>query len=303
LAVDQEITEQARSGNFEKLRAWKVGKKESALAAITSFEPTKERPLWGNSSLFRIEDLPWFIFAGRDDPRQKGYDVASSAITRFLEKGGRANFLFFPIPGDEGISGLDFLRKLAIRFPENVLVLPAIFKEGFLAALQGSAFGVMPSFYEPFGMANEFYLNGCVAIGRATGGIIQQIVPVRSIHSFTKAVRDRADIWHNRKAPPIGFLYREANRFSSNEAYWHGLNTTDYQLDGSYPDRIERREQIPLFKAMVIALEDCIYDAVNLYQSQPQRYYQMLTNGIDYILNNFSWEHTAREYDQNLDYR
>lgn len=301
LTVDQEIIEQARIGNYEKLRAWKDRKKEAAFAAITSFKSTNERPLWGKSSLFRTEETPWFIFAGRDDPRQKGYDVASSAITSFLEKGGQASFLFFPIPGDEGLSGLDFLRKLAFRFPESVLVLPAIFKEGFLAALQGSAFGVMPSFYEPFGMANEFYLNGCVAIGRATGGIIQQIVPIRSIHSFTKAVRGRADIWHTRNALPTGFLYREADRFSSNEVYWRAINTTDYQLNGSYPDRIERREQIPLFKAMAKALEDCINDAVSLYISQPERYHQMLVNGIDFILNNFSWEHAAREYYQNLE--
>ena len=37
------------------------------------------------------------------------------------------------------------------------MVLPFIFVEGYRAALQGAAFGVMPSLYEPFGMANEFY--------------------------------------------------------------------------------------------------------------------------------------------------
>jgi len=63
-----------------------------------------------------------------------------------------------------------------------------------------------------------------------------------------------------------------------------------------------QRERIPLFKEMAKALESCITDAVVLYQSQHHQYYQMLANGIEFIVNHFSWEQTARDYYQNLDH-
>ena len=301
LAVDRKIVDQGKSGDFAPLRAWKQARKQAAIEALIAFQPNEKRPLWGNSAQFCSQDNTWFIFAGRDDPRQKGFDVACSAVAGFLEKGKQASFLFFPIPGDEGEAGLDFLRKLALQYPKNVLAIPAIFKEGFLAALQGSAYGVMPSFYEPFGMANEFYLNGSAAIGRATGGIIQQIVPIHTVPSFNKTTQRRAGIWHSRHSSPTGLLYREADRYSSREADWRAINATEYRIDGSYPDRVEQRQRIPLFEAMAKVLEACITDANLLYQSHPKQYFQMLVNGIEYIANNFSWEKAARDYAQKLE--
>jgi glycogen synthase len=158
----------------------------------------------------------------------------------------------------------------------------------------------MPSLYEPFGMANELCLNGTVAIGRATGGITQQIVPLRSVTSFSKSVQQRADNWHAREDSPTGFLYREADRFLTNEANWQAINTTAYRIDGGYPDRIEERNRFPLFNAMAKALENCINDAVILYQSKPEQYYQLIVNGIKYIQNNFSWEQAAQDYFRTL---
>ena len=58
-------------------------------------------------------------------------------------------------------------------------------------------------------MANEFYLNGTVAIGRATDGIVQQIVPLRGIASFGKAVEERASRWHSPDTAPTGLLCHE----------------------------------------------------------------------------------------------
>jgi hypothetical protein len=85
------------------------------------------------------------VLAGRDDPRQKGYDVAAAAAAAFLQTPGndtKAQFLFFPIPGDEGREGLLFLRELADAYPANVLVLPFLFREAmsrrFRAARSGS---------------------------------------------------------------------------------------------------------------------------------------------------------------------
>jgi glycogen synthase len=233
--------------------------------------------------------------AGRDDPRQKGYDVACAAIKTYLQSGGEASFLFFPIPGDEGLAGLAFLEKLACDYPEKVIGLPFVFQEGYFEVLRGATYGMMPSLYEPFGMANEFYLNGCVGIGRATGGIVQQIIPYRAGASFSEAVQKRSDRLFGAAAPPTGLLYRERDEIPSAITDWRTINAAGYRVGGS-PDRVEQRKTIPLFQAMERELTLCISDAVNLYQNYPELYYQLLTNGISYIRNSLSWERTAQAY-------
>ncbi|MFU8772908.1 MAG: hypothetical protein ACNA8H_10880, partial [Anaerolineales bacterium] len=180
LGIDPVALSSARRGDFSLLEDWKMSKRRAAFNALRQLSPSQENPLWGDIGKFKCDDSPWCIVAGRDDPRQKGFDLAYQAISTFLKEGLEARFLFFPIPGDEGLDGLRFLRTLAEKYPENVIVLPFLFQKGYLAALQGTNFGIMPSYYEPFGMANEFYMNGVVGIGRATGGILQQIIPLRS---------------------------------------------------------------------------------------------------------------------------
>jgi glycogen synthase len=296
LAVSPEILVEARQGDFTAIKDWKAAHRQKALEALDRVVPTPEKPVWGDLGKFERDTAPWFILAGRDDTRQKGYDVAASAIAHFLAEGEQARFLFFPIPGDEGLPGLNFLKKLARRFPESILVLPFIFREGYFAALRGATFAIMPSLYEPFGMANEFYLQGAVGIGRATGGILQQIVPLRSAASFSWAVQARAGRWYDASARPTGFLYRERDDLPSAISDWEAINSAGYNLQGRRPDRVEQRERLSLFQAMANELRLGIADAARLYRDQPDRYYRMLTDGIDYIRDNFSWERAAHAY-------
>jgi glycogen synthase len=296
LAVGEDILSHARRGEFEKFIEWKSANREEALQALDRFIPGDERPVWGNLEKFRRDDAPWFVLAGRDDARQKGYDVACSAISRFLESGGDARFMFFPIPGDESLAGLRFLQKLAQRFPGEVLVLPFIFREGYLTALRGANYAVMPSLYEPFGMANEFYAQGTVGIGRATGGILQQIVPLRAASSFSPAVQVRADRWYSASAYPTGFLYRERDDLPSAVDDWNAINAAGYNPRGGRPDRVEQRERLALFQAMSDELLLAIQDAVQVLESKPVLYWRMLAEGIDFIQNNFSWERAAQAY-------
>jgi glycosyltransferase involved in cell wall biosynthesis len=299
----------ARKGDCAALQKWKAERKAACLAALERFVPDAEnRPAWGSITRFAETargrtDLPWFVLAGRDDPRQKGYDAAAEAIRSFLEKPGnelRAQFLFFPIPGDEGRQGLVFLRELAEAWPAHVLVLPFIFQEGYLAALQGAAFGVMPSFYEPFGMANEFYLNGAVGIARATGGLLQQIVPLRSIPSFTASVEQRAGRWHSLLATPTGLLYREPDDFGDAAGDWRAFNAAGY-LWRPDRNRLAERKVYRLFAEMARSLERALADAIEIY-SQPAGasgvplYFEMLVEGIAHIQKNFSWERSAAAY-------
>ena len=303
----------ARQGNYLPLREWKSQQKAACVAALERFVPDEQtRPVWGRVASFAAmassgADVPWFVLAGRDDTRQKGYDVAAEAIRTFLAKPGndaQAQFLFFPIPGDEGREGLLFLRGLAQAFPANILVLPFIFQEGYLAALQGAAFGVMPSFYEPFGMANEFYLNGAVGIGRATGGLLQQIVPLRSVPSFTPSVDRRSKRWHPAAAAATGLLYREPEDHPEIARDWKAFNDAAY-LSAPGQDRVAERRKYRLFTDMAAALERAIADAIEIYYRPVDAagrhpYFAMLVEGIAHIQRGFSWEWAAAEYNSYL---
>jgi glycogen synthase len=313
LSVPEEtVPSDASRMNYAALRAWKSGQKAACIAALERFVPDEEkRPVWGRITRF-VEmtrdqaDSPWFVLAGRDDTRQKGYDVAAEAIRAFLQKPGnaaRAQFLFFPIPGDEGREGLTFLHALAADYPANILVMPFIFQEGYRAALQGAAFGVMPSFYEPFGMANEFYLNGAVGIGRATGGLLQQIVPLRSVPSFTSSVERRSTRWHPISAAATGLLYREPDDITGIVGDWRAFNAAGY-LSRPDQDRVTERRAYRLFTEMVRSLEHALADAIDIYDrvdaSGVSPYFAMLTAGIAHIQKTFSWERAAAKYNRFL---
>ncbi len=295
-AVDPQLVAGAAAGNFGPLAEWKAAHRRSFLDALGKLQATDDRPLWGNASQFEQDDAPWFVMAGRDDSRQKGYDVLAGAAELYLEKQERGRFLFFPIPGDEGRDGLGFLRRLAQRFPSSVLVFPFLFREGFLAALRGATYGVMPSLYEPFGMANEFYLNGTVAIGRATGGITQQIAPLRDAGSFGSQVQERSARWHSPGTPPTGFLFREEDGLPSEADDWRAINAANYDRVGGDNDRVQQRRTLPLFQSMVDELQQALSDAAGIARDQPALYYRLLSAGIGHIQKNFSWNRAALEY-------
>lgn len=301
LAVSQAHLRDAAIGNFGPLQDWKASNRRTALAALDAHTPTDEQPVWGDKTRFRRDGSPWFVMAGRDDPRQKGYDVSAAAIEDYLAahhgKPDCAQFLFFPIPGDEGLLGLEFLKALAGRFPEDVLAFPFIWVAGFMAALQGAAYGLMPSLYEPFGMGNEFYLaGGCVAIGRATGGNLQQIVPLRATSACSRAVRIRADRYHALSAHPTGILFREKDEIASAGRDWAAINDAQYDKAGSSPSRVQQRRRYAVFQEMANELRIAIEDGIRVYRQEPGLYYRMIADGIAHIQRTFSWQRAGQEY-------
>jgi len=300
LALDPAALERARYRDFGGIAYWKQQRRAAFIDAIAQHTPTKTRPIWGDLAAFSRESAQgptWFVFAGRDDPRQRGHDVAALAVDRFLAAGGQAQFLFLPIPGDEGLRGLGFLRNLADMWPDNVLILPFLFREGYFAALEGSAYGVMPSLYEPFGGANEFYLHGTVGIARATGGLIEQIVPLRAAACYSSAVHRRAARWHGFSGPPTGLLYREPDAVGV-ASHWHSLNRGDYDASGQTPgkNRVAHRTSNPLFFAMATELRLAIDEGVDLWTRSQGTYFEMLVEGVDYIHRTFSWRRAAQQY-------
>jgi len=176
-AIPEAVLLSARQGDPQPLSRWKREQQQAFFAALDTLQNDATQPVWGDLQQFARDESPLFVMAGRDDGRQKGYDVAAAAARIWLEQDRPGRFVFFPIPSDEGLEAVAFLRELAGDFPAAVLVFPFRFAAGFAQALRGATCGLMPSLYEPFGMANEFYLNGTLGMGRATGGVLQQIVP------------------------------------------------------------------------------------------------------------------------------
>ena len=295
-SIPDEVYIPAQEGNYSTIHNWKTTNREHAFAAIDKLSPSESTPIWGDLQRFDRGDAPWFVMAGRDDSRQKGYELACIAIDQFLRKNDQARFIFFPIPGDEGLPGIQFIRELAYKYPEQVLGFPFLFREGFFAVLRGATFGIMPSYYEPFGMANEYYLNGVGCIGRATGGITQQIVPHRQVSSFTPAVKWRADQWHLKTSPPTGLLFREQDDIPNALEDWRQINAADYEISSEKSNRLQQRRKLITIQSMANELKSCLEEATHIYLTRQDLYYEMLINGISYITVNFSWEHTARTY-------
>lgn len=300
------------------LRKWKLERRRSFCSALHDLlEETKGNKsglgskYWGDIQAFLLEQdtiqlaldehAPWFVMGGRDDSRQKGYDVAAHAIRQLLEEGLDARFLFFPIPGDEGLGGLRFLADLSWDFPDRVLVFPFVFRAGYMAALQGATYALMPSFYEPFGAANEFYLSGTVGIGRATGGLVQQVIPLRQAPGleqweYPHAVAWRSERWHGESALPTGLLYREPDGYHAAAEDWRGINEASYRTDGKPPNRLQQRQVYGTWRHMAAALKSTMQQAVALYQNAPLAYDTLLLNGVRHISDSFSWKRAAEEY-------
>lgn len=295
LAVPPELLVEAEAGRFQPLLDWKQNHQATFLKALRQLTPSADRPVWGDLTRFGRDQNPLFVMAGRDDCRQKGYDVAACAAERLLDSGTEARFVFFPIPGDEGLEGLSFLRELAERRPAHVLAFPFRFAEGFAGALRGATCGIMPSLYEPFGMANEFYLNGTLGIGRATGGVLQQIVPDPRAKSTSAAVLRRADMVHSANAHPTGFLFHERDGLPTEVQDWQGINATGYLDPAREWNRVEDRQRFPLFESMVSELTSALEDAVTL-AGEPAEYARRLLSGIRHIEQSFSWDRAAQQY-------
>jgi glycogen synthase len=296
LQVPKDVFNALVAGDFEPIAEWKMAEKQRALELFRKPLPEGVE-WWGDKDAFAKRDCPWIVMAGRDDPRQKGYDVAAAAIELYLKERRQddqlAQFLFFPILGDEGVDGLRFLQDLANTYPASVLVFLGIWVAGFSAANRGSVYGLMPSLYEPFGMANEFYLRGCLGMGRATGGNLEQIVPLRASAVFGESVKRRAARFHSLSAKPTGILFRESDGVPTAVADWNAINDAGYAMGNN---RVQERSKYHVFNDMARELSLGIGDAVSIYEDSKDQYYQMLTDGIVHIRNAFSWKRCSREY-------
>jgi glycogen synthase len=263
---------------------------------VKILEAYQPQEAWGYLSHLDTFEGPIFLMFGRDDPRQKGYDIVASAIQQIPE--GEAKYIFTPIPGDEGLDGLRFLKDLADARAGEVKVFPFRMAQGYRQLQRGSSYLIMPSLYEPFGSATEGYAVGTPVVARATGGLVQQIVPYPA-GSLGLSIRRVTDKFHTRGAAPTGFLFREPAMPQADViAGWERMIACEYAL----PDttRVQDRVGIRLFDAIVQEAAWTMKDAIALYVNHPSQYAQMIANGFE-MLQRFSWERAVREYQRIYD--
>jgi glycogen synthase len=290
----------AEAGNYEGIQQEKWQRREELGRVIEIYQRESAKRLqepWGKDLDLSDPSLPVFLILGRDDPRQKGYDVVAAAI-QMIPK-GRARYIFTPVPGDEGLVGLDFLRKLADDRPGEVQVFPfRLASEPFKALQAGSSFMVMGSLYEPFGAATEAYLAGMPVVARATGGLIQQVVPYPSA-ALSRHGRQLVALFHDRNSPPTGFLFREPSSVNEKDG-WQKIIDCKYWNLTPKGDRVEDRRGIPLFDAMAQRAAWAFQDAIDLYTTSQLQYAEMIYHGFK-LLDRFSWERAVREYQRLYD--
>jgi glycogen synthase len=300
--------EEAKKGDFQRVEGEKWERREKLAEVIEQYQrelaqvSDPGRQAWGADLDLSDPRLPVFLVMGRDDPRQKGFDVIAQAIRRIPE--GAARYIFTPMPGAEGLVGLSFLKRLADERPGEVKVFPfRLSFEAFQALQNGSSYMVMGSLYEPFGAANEAYLAGMSVVARATGGLVQQVVPY-SQAGLSPYGRQLAASFHDEDAAPTGFLFREPALRDETEG-WRRI------VDCAYWDRVPRgdriaddREEIPLFDGMVQSAAEALQAAIDLYTTDQAAYAQLIYNGFR-MLERFGWDRAIagyrRLYDQVCD--
>ena len=292
---------QAQAGKFATLQAEKWAQRAQLATVMRDYQQQLAADgktiTWGGELDLADPNVPIFFILGRDDPRQKGFDVIVEAIHSLPRGAGR--YIFTVMPGDEGLLGLKFMQHLANERPGEVCVFPFRLEKTVFGALQqGSSFLVMGSLYEPFGAANEGYLAGMPVVARATGGLVQQIAPHAACMDNEEILslygRQLVKQYHPTPDAPTGILFREQVSFADEVEGWRGIVDCGYWDQNPKGDRIGDRKPILLFQEMVNSAAAALRLAISLYQDQPH-YAEMIFNGWN-MLPKFQWRRSIEAY-------
>ncbi len=248
---------------ISEIRKIKLKKRKALLKFLSAYKPPerfgeltyKDRSITGLPVT-----VPIIVMSGRLDPVQKGYDILLQAIERFARD--EIKVILAPMPVSS--SDLDYFYEVACKCKGNVTVFPLRMDHGYHELQTGSTFGIMPSIYEPFGAAVEYMACGTVNIGRATGGLIDQI--------------DKN----------CGFLYKEADVFYTFENIKSFIKSSD---------NVQARKTNAFAKSMADRLHAVLIKAIDVYQNNPDKYYRMILNGFGKALK-FNWEIYANRYNR-----
>jgi len=247
--------------SIDEVRTIKLKNRKALLKLLSTYRPAErfgDLTYKGRTITKLPDDIPVIVMSGRLDPVQKGYDVLLQAIERFALD--EIKVILAPMPLTS--TDLDYFYEVSCKCRGNVTVFPLRMERGYYELQTGSTFGIMPSIYEPFGAAVEYMACGTVNIGRATGGLIDQI--------------------DNR----CGFLYKEDPSF-------YTLDNIKSFIESSAI--AQSRKTNPFVQDMADSLHNVLKKAIRVYQKEPDKYYQMIINGFKKA-RKFNWETNAKQY-------
>ncbi len=245
----------------DEIRKIKLTVRKALLRILRTYRPPERfgELTYKGKTISRLPDnIPILVMSGRLDPVQKGYDILLRAVEKFSED----EIKVVVTPMAVNPADLDYFYEIACKCRGNITVFPVRLEKGYHELQTGATFGIMPSIYEPFGAAVEYMASGTVNIGRATGGLVDQI--------------DNS----------CGFLYKEAAIF------YTGENIRDFVNSSRI---IQSRKINPWVQSMADSLYEVIKKAADVYQNHPDEYYQMILNGFKKV-RQFSWETSAKKY-------
>ena len=306
--------EQAKLNDFQLLLDEKMNYRNALGEALPVYlkelKKHPEKSVWGTMIDLSDNTIPIFFILGRDDSRVKGIEGISEAAVNILSSSkGKARFIFAPLPGDEGLYGMGYLRRAAEAYPWGILALPfRLSPDIFKALARGCSYMVVNSYFEPFGgVATEAYLNAMPVIARATGGLTQLVIPHPESQKCLSV--DIQNILRKYPPPPevssvgTGFLYREGIHKSTVRdwqtivdcAYWNHYP----KGDRVYGHKTSARANLRLFQDIVKHCERAIRLGVDLYQNTPMHYAEMIYNG-SLMLPEYTWARAVHEYQEHL---
>jgi glycogen synthase len=247
--------------SLDELKKIKLQKRKALLNILSIYKPKKciGGLTYKGKTISKLPDnIPVILMSGRYDPLQKGYDILLRAIEKFSED--EIKVIMTPLTVRD--SDLDYFYEVACKCKGNLLVYPFRIEKGYNELQTGATFGVMPSIYEPFGAAVEYMANGTVNIGRATGGLVDQI------------------------NAECGFLYKES-------AVFYTLDNIRSFVETGH--NVQMRKSNPWVQNMADNLYDTLKKAVHIYQYKQDNYYRMILNGFQRV-SSFNWERNAGKY-------
>lgn len=266
-AFSSQAMREAKVGLTDTILEEKLEKRRLLLDVLSDYRDERicgALTAQGGAPLTELEEeTPIFLMFGRLDPAQKGFDLFARAIEGF--RPGEAKFILTPIAGGRD-PWLEDLERLAAKRSGDVAVYPFRMEKGYMEAMGGATYAVMPSLYEPFGAATEAYLAGTPVVARATGGLTDQVADYQSGPESA-----------------TGFLFREKLPLGDS---WPSIINTD---------RPERRQGVPLYAMMAAALFDGLEAASLLWRADRRGYARMLGNLFDRAAG-FSGERAAAGY-------
>lgn len=247
--------------SLDELKKIKLQKRKALLKILSAYRPKEliGGLTYQGKTISKLPDnIPIILMSGRYDPLQKGYDILLRAIENFAED--EIKVIMTPLTVRD--PDLDYFYEVACKCKGNLLVYPFRIEKGYNELQTGATFGVMPSIYEPFGAAVEYMANGTVNIGRATGGLVDQI------------------------NAECGFIYKES-------AVFYTLDNIRSFVETGH--NVQMRKSNPWVQNMADNLYDVLKKAVHIYQYNQNNYYRMILNGFQRV-SSFSWESNAGKY-------